>query len=171
MTKHINTTSKKEAWNIADKLFPSDYELNSTLSEKCGYPVWTSTADAYKNTYTQIDDLNTRLEVIINGESTYIHIDDEPEEETTEEAKATTETENEAEETKREITESELDEAVVEAVQEEIDAEKAEQATESEPTQPAEIDEWERKQIVKHIDSERYILCGTLDSIEAEYSR
>lgn len=81
MTKHIHVNSTKEAWKKADEIFPSDYEKNDITSMRAGYDVYTSTSDVYRNTYTQIDDLGARLEVIVNGESTYIWIDEtEPEE-------------------------------------------------------------------------------------------
>lgn len=70
----MTVTTKEEAWRIANKLFPSDYEENHYLSSRAGYKVYTSTSDTYKNTYTQIDDLCDRLEVIINGKSTNIWI-------------------------------------------------------------------------------------------------
>ena len=76
MTNHIHVNSIKEAWTKANEIFPTDYEKNDITSKRAGYDVYTSTADTYKYTYTQIDDLGARLEVIVDGESTYIWIDE-----------------------------------------------------------------------------------------------
>lgn len=57
---HVRVFSRKDAWNVANTIFPTDYIMNVELTERAGYPVYTSTSndsDAY------ISDLGCRLEV------------------------------------------------------------------------------------------------------------
>lgn len=99
--EHVNST--KEAWEIADRYFPTDYEL--VRSEP--YPIWKSTSTVRENAfYCQIADLCTRLEVTIvedNWDTTVVNIwidDDEPE---------TTETETTSDESDEHDSESTTD--------------------------------------------------------------
>jgi len=63
----------KEAWTIADELFPTDYSKDEQSSQRAGYPVYRSTADQHTD---YICDLGDRLEVnLSNGKSVNIWID------------------------------------------------------------------------------------------------
>lgn len=53
--------SKKEAWELANRLFPTDYEKDEQSSERAGYPTYRSTAEGHY--YDYICDLNDRLEL------------------------------------------------------------------------------------------------------------
>lgn len=65
-----NTT---EAWNTADRLFPTDYAKDESASVRAGYPIYRSTVDGC-NAY--ICDLGDRLEVNTdNGASINIWIE------------------------------------------------------------------------------------------------
>ena len=70
--KRIEVSTMQEAWNKANELFPTDYELDSESSERAGYPIYRSTADGRWNDH--ISDLSTRLEVNIGSESINIWI-------------------------------------------------------------------------------------------------
>lgn len=59
----------EEAWNEANKIFPTDYEKDEFSSSRAGYPIYRSTAEGHENDY--ICDLNDRLEVnIFEGNQT-----------------------------------------------------------------------------------------------------
>lgn len=68
--------TKKEAWQKADELFPTDYVKNDAASERAGYPIYVSTLEDSED---RICDLNDRLEVIIGNGHTNIWIDEKPE--------------------------------------------------------------------------------------------
>ena len=70
--KRIEVSTMQEAWNKANELFPTDYELDSESSERAGYPIYRSTAEGHW--YDHISDLNARLEVNIGSESINIWI-------------------------------------------------------------------------------------------------
>lgn len=53
----------EEAWNEANKIFPTDYEKDEFSSSRAGYPIYRSTAEGHENDY--ISDLNDRLEINI----------------------------------------------------------------------------------------------------------
>lgn len=77
----MKVKNMSEAWREADRLFPTDYILNSEKTERCGYPIYTSTA---LGNGSWISDLGTRLEVNIEDgrlciETTNIFIEEEPE--------------------------------------------------------------------------------------------
>lgn len=75
---HIHVNSKNQAWIEADKLFPTDYMQDSSLSSCAGYPVFTSTHNMYSWENFRILDLNCRIEVILNNETVNIWIDQSP---------------------------------------------------------------------------------------------
>ena len=67
----MKVNTKAQAWNEADKIFPSDYTYDSRLTHESGYPVFTGQGG-------WINDLNTRLEVnLITGETVNIWICDD----------------------------------------------------------------------------------------------
>lgn len=59
MAKRIEVTSKQEAWEIVNQIFPSDYSEDTGSSERAGYPVYRSSVEFYD----YICDLGDRLEV------------------------------------------------------------------------------------------------------------
>lgn len=74
--KHITAYSEKEAWNIANNIFPTDYALDDRASNNAGYPIYFSTAFGV---CAWISDLCTALEVNLpKGETVKIHIDTRP---------------------------------------------------------------------------------------------
>lgn len=79
MARHITVNSKREAWEKANELFPTDYEKNEQSSANAGYPIYTSTA---KGNESWISDTNVCLELtIVEGDyqsSETIYIDIEP---------------------------------------------------------------------------------------------
>lgn len=57
----IKVTSKQDAWNKVNQIFPTDYEQDVQSSTRAGYPVYRSTAEGHHCDY--ICDLGDRLEV------------------------------------------------------------------------------------------------------------
>ncbi|GHV06466.1 hypothetical protein FACS1894217_05200 [Clostridia bacterium] len=57
----MTVTSKEQAWNEANKLFPTDYEKDWASSERAGYDIYRHTTLNY---YSRICDLGDRLEVL-----------------------------------------------------------------------------------------------------------
>ena len=68
LTKRIEVNSKREAWNMVNAIFPTDYAKDEFSSERAGYPVYRSTAEGHF--YDYICDLNDRLEVNLSGGTT-----------------------------------------------------------------------------------------------------
>ena len=68
-------SSVKEAWKLANKLFPTDYKKDEERSSRAGYPIYHSTADGVN---AWISDLGNRLELnYSNGESENIWIEED----------------------------------------------------------------------------------------------
>lgn len=68
----MKAPTREKAWEMANSLFPTDYEHNSKYSENAGYPIYSSTADGVN---AWISDLNCRLEVNLpDGKTVNIHI-------------------------------------------------------------------------------------------------
>ena len=68
--------SRKEAWDKANVIFPTDYIKDEIRSERAGYDVYYSTA---KGVNAWISDLGNRLEINLeNGETVNIWIEEEP---------------------------------------------------------------------------------------------
>lgn len=71
----MKVSTVKEAWELARRLFPSDYELDSSSIERAGYKVYKSTAEGSN---ARICDLNDRLELNYdNGLSENIWIEEQ----------------------------------------------------------------------------------------------
>lgn len=71
----LRVSSTKEAWELASRLFPTDYEKDEDRSSRAGYPIYYSTAEGMN---AWISDLNNRLELnYSNGESENIWIEQE----------------------------------------------------------------------------------------------
>lgn len=79
----MKVTSVEKAWEVANRIFPTDYMKDEQSSQRAGYPIYRSTAD-HVNAW--ISDLNCRLEVNIqnpdtkNIESTNIWIEEKVDE-------------------------------------------------------------------------------------------
>lgn len=63
----VNT--KEQAWQEANKIFPTDYEKDYASSQRAGYDIYRHPTLNY---YNRICDLGNRLEVIVN--ENYINI-------------------------------------------------------------------------------------------------
>ncbi len=69
----MTVTSIKDAWNEAQRIFPTDYAEDKQRSERAGYPIYHSTADGVN---AWISDLGNRLEVNLpDGKSVNIWIE------------------------------------------------------------------------------------------------
>ena len=69
----MTVTSIRNAWAEVQKIFPTDYEHDTSRSERAGYPIYYSTA-AGVNAW--ISDLGNRLEVNLpDGKSVNIWIE------------------------------------------------------------------------------------------------
>lgn len=60
----LKVDNKKSAWDLANRLFPEDYERDEVASENAGYPVYMSTKEGSN---AHISDLNNRLELNYDG--------------------------------------------------------------------------------------------------------
>lgn len=56
----MKVASVKEAWELANRLFPTDYEKDEQSSQNAGYPIYHSTAEGVN---AWISDLGNRLEL------------------------------------------------------------------------------------------------------------
>lgn len=72
----MKVNSKKQAWEKANELFPTDYLKDEERSNKAGYDIYYSTCDGVN---AWISDLGNRLEVNLGtGETVNIWIEEEP---------------------------------------------------------------------------------------------
>lgn len=76
----ITVNSKNEAWQTADRIFPTDYELDPQASKNAGYDIYKSTNPANES---WISDLSARLELNIDKgnycDTILINIEEKPE--------------------------------------------------------------------------------------------
>lgn len=76
----LTVNSKNEAWQTADRIFPTDYELDLMASKNAGYNIYKSTIFANES---WISDLGTRLELNIDKgnycDTILINIEEKPE--------------------------------------------------------------------------------------------
>lgn len=86
--KRIEAKTKQEAWDIVNRIFPTDYEQDEASSQRAGYPVYRSTADG--RYYDYICDLNDRLEINLadGNRAINVWIVPEPDQEETDGASA-----------------------------------------------------------------------------------
>lgn len=61
----MTVTSKQEAWNKVNEIFPTDYEQDMASTSRAGYPIYRSTAEGHH--YDYICDLGNRLEVNLDS--------------------------------------------------------------------------------------------------------
>lgn len=67
MAKRIEVTSKQEAWEMVNNIFPNDYTEDVESRERAGYPIYRSNIEYYD----YICDLGDRLEINLkNGNKT-----------------------------------------------------------------------------------------------------
>lgn len=71
----MKVRDRREAWNVANMIFPTDYEKDADRSESAGYPIYFSTAEGMN---AWISDLETRLELNMPQKTVTIWIEDEP---------------------------------------------------------------------------------------------
>lgn len=72
----MTVRTRAEAWNAANRIFPTDYEPDTRASKNAGYPIYWSTAEGVN---AWISDLNTALELNMpDGSTVRINIDDTP---------------------------------------------------------------------------------------------
>lgn len=70
----MTATSKKAAWDEVNKIFPTDYERSAAESERAGYAIFRSTAEAVN---AWISDLGDRLEINLpDGKTVNIWIEE-----------------------------------------------------------------------------------------------
>lgn len=70
--RRVSVSSAKDAWKIANVLFPTDYVQDDDSTARAGYPIYRSTAeDGY---YNYICDLNCRLEINLKENNRCINI-------------------------------------------------------------------------------------------------
>lgn len=70
----ITVRTRREAWDLVNKLFPTDYAKDDKASENAGYPIFWSTEEG-RNAW--ISDLNDRLEINIGSDTTNIWIEND----------------------------------------------------------------------------------------------
>lgn len=75
--ENIKAKSVSEAWETANKIFPTDYEKNEESSRRAGYPIYETTSTDKRFYDFHISDLNTRLEVNMGNETVTIWIEED----------------------------------------------------------------------------------------------
>lgn len=70
----VTVATKEKAWQLADKLFPTDYNRNEPDSLRAGYPVFNTTSTDNKYKGFHISDLNAALELNMGAETIRINI-------------------------------------------------------------------------------------------------
>lgn len=73
----MKAIGRDEAWRIADRLFPTDYQKDDAASERAGYPIYETTSTDEKFAGFHISDLNTRLELNMGCETVTIWIEED----------------------------------------------------------------------------------------------
>ena len=97
----MKVTSKQEAWNKVNEIFPTDYEQDLGSSDRAGYPIYRSTAEGHY--YDYICDLGNRLEVNLpDGKSVDIWIQAPAEADTSDSTKDTEDSGSATKEERRE---------------------------------------------------------------------
>ena len=75
----IVAKSMEEAWDIANRMFPTDYLASPFYSERAGYPVYTTTSDDEKFNDFHINDLGCRLELCMGAKTVNVWVEEEEE--------------------------------------------------------------------------------------------
>lgn len=74
----MNAASREQAWEMANEIFPTDYEKDEGSSERAGYPIYRFRGDWCTEEFANnwISDLGNRLEVnLANGKTINIWIE------------------------------------------------------------------------------------------------
>ena len=66
---NATVSTRERAWQLADKLFPTDYMKDEHDSLRAGYPVFNTTSKDDKYTGFHISDLNKALELNMGAET------------------------------------------------------------------------------------------------------
>lgn len=74
MNMIATVATKEKAWQLADKLFPTDYSRNEPDSLRAGYPIFNTTSTDSKYKGFHISDLNAALELNMGAETIRINI-------------------------------------------------------------------------------------------------
>lgn len=74
---NATVSTRERAWQLADKLFPTDYIKDEHDSLRAGYPVFNTTSTDDKYTGFHISDLNVALELNMGAETIRINIEDQ----------------------------------------------------------------------------------------------
>lgn len=74
MNMIATVVTKEKAWQLADKLFPTDYSRNEPDSLRAGYPIFNTTSTDSKYKGFHISDLNAALELNMGAETIRINI-------------------------------------------------------------------------------------------------
>lgn len=74
--EHIKVNSVSEAWRVAARIFPTDYEMNEESSKRAGYPIYETVSTEERFSGFHISDLNTRLEVNMGAKTVTIWIEE-----------------------------------------------------------------------------------------------
>ena len=69
MAQHIHVDTIAQAWEQADKIFPTDYMKDEQGSLNAGYPIYRSTLNQDNYWYNTICDLGNRLEVNLTAKN------------------------------------------------------------------------------------------------------
>lgn len=69
MNMIATVATKEKAWQLADKLFPTDYSRNEPDSLRAGYPIFNTTSTDSKYKGFHISDLNAALELNMGAET------------------------------------------------------------------------------------------------------
>lgn len=69
-----DSSNKGKAWQLAGKLFPTDYSRNEPDSLRAGYPIFNTTSTDRKYKGFHISDLNAALELNMGAETIRINI-------------------------------------------------------------------------------------------------
>ena len=72
----MKANGRDEAWKIADRIFPTDYQKDDAASERAGYPIYEPTSTDEKFAGFHISDLNTRLELNMGKETVTIWMEE-----------------------------------------------------------------------------------------------
>ena len=77
MNMIATVATKEKAWQLADKLFPTDYSRNEPDSLRAGYPIFNTTSTDSKYKGFHISDLNAALELNMGAETMEIRSEEQ----------------------------------------------------------------------------------------------
>ena len=80
MNMIATVATKEKAWQLAGKLFPTDYSRNEPDSLRAGYPIFNTTSTDSKYKGFHISDLNAALELHHEQNQEEVFLHENPEE-------------------------------------------------------------------------------------------